>query len=638
MSQKISLSIVVASLINFSGCGGSNSQIAKNKFIENQDENRITKNKLIKNQDENQITKNEFMENQDENQITKNKFIKNQDENQITKNEFIENQDENQITKNKFIKNQDENRITKNDRENAFFEYSQKPNLKSAGFSNKPFEALSNRTQEHINYFIKYNPNAISEVPKEIATPELPAVEKLQQGRFEKTVEFRERVQKVVDTRESKIRDIQEEYRKKVENRNEIIKILQSVNNKEFIAKIVPIATQYAISDIFGEFGIIPKDYNPDSEILLADIKSKNSTYSKSVTFKISPKNAEEIYNNKDSFLPKVNFEIINSTISLQNISLNEHIASFDNSFKKAEKIEVSINNSSVNFSGIDKQLTIQSANLKDYKIDKSQFIDSEYNDDLPNILTSSPKAQTDYTKWAFIIGVEKYRDTDSVPYSKRSSEMFKQVVSHSLGVPERNIYLLVDTDATTTAIKDSLKRMKENIKTGDTIYFYYSGHGVPNANGKAYILPQDKFVDYVADDKALQLDEIYKNLTDSKANKVIAFVDSCFSGRTGAETDETLFKGKGVAGIYARDISTEFDKKRMAVITAGGKNEFSNMFDKRGHRMFSYYLMKDILSGEKNIEAIHNRVQRNVLDESSKKGDRYRQTPEIDGNKNLNL
>lgn len=571
MSQKFSLSIVVASLINFSGCGGSNSQTAKNKFI----------------------------------------------------------------------KNQDENRIAKNDRENAFFEYSQKPNLKSAGFSKKPFEALSNRTQEHINYFIKYNPNAISEVPKEIVTPELPAVEKLQQGRFEKTVEFRERVQKVVDARESQIRDIQEEYRKKVEHRNEIIKILQSVNNKvnkEFIAKIVPIATQYAISDIFGEFGIIPKDYNPDSEILLADIKSKNSTYSKSVTFKISPKNAEEIYNNKDSLLPKVNFEIINSTISLQNISLNEHIASFDNSFKKAEKIEVSINNSSVNFSGIDKQLTIQSANLKDYKIDKSQFIDSEYNDDLPNILTSSPKAQTDYTKWAFIIGVEKYRDTDYVPYSKRSSEMFKKVVSHSLGVPERNIYLLVDTDATTTAIKDSLKRMKENIKTGDTIYFYYSGHGVPNANGKAYILPQDKFVDYVADDKALQLDEIYKNLTDSKANKVIAFVDSCFSGRTGAETDETLFKGKGVAGIYARDISTEFDKKRMAVITAGGKNEFSNMFDKRGHRMFSYYLMKDILSGEKNIEAIHNRVQRNVLDESSKKGDRYRQTPEIDGNKNLNL
>ncbi|EJF07391.1 hypothetical protein ThvES_00004740 [Thiovulum sp. ES] len=58
--------------------------------------------------------------------------------------------------------------------------------------------------------------------------------------------------------------------------------------------------------------------------------------------------------------------------------------------------------------------------------------------------------------------------------------------------------------------------------------------------------------------------------MTGSKAQKIVAFVDSCFSGKTGAENDETLFKGKGTAGIYAREIKTEFDKNRMAVLTAG--------------------------------------------------------------------
>jgi uncharacterized caspase-like protein len=182
------------------------------------------------------------------------------------------------------------------------------------------------------------------------------------------------------------------------------------------------------------------------------------------------------------------------------------------------------------------------------------------------------------------------------------------------------------------------MRRMLENVKDGDTVYFYYSGHGVPNNDGKAYILPQDKFVDYVHEDKNLQLENIYLSLTSSKAGKVVAFVDSCFSGKTGAENDETLFKGKGVAGIYAKDIKIEFDKNKMAVLTAGSNSQFSNMFEDKGHRMFSYYLMREILEGKKSIDTLYSKVKSEVFETSNKIGDRYKQVPEIDGNEKLVL
>jgi len=259
-------------------------------------------------------------------------------------------------------------------------------------------------------------------------------------------------------------------------------------------------------------------------------------------------------------------------------------------------------------------------------------------NDDLEELLRNSKKAKKDSSKWAFIIGIETYEDTQNIPFSKRSSQIFSKVVQYSLGVPKRNTYTLIENGATTTKIKDRMKRMLENVKNGDTIYFYYSGHGVPSNDGKAYILPKDKMVDYVSEDKSLQLENIYLTLTNSKASKIIAFVDSCFSGKTGTKKDDTLFKGKGIAGIYTKDIKTEFDKKKMVVLTAGTNEQFSNMYKRKGHRMFSYFLMKNLLKGEKNLDILFSLVKLEVYKNSNKIGDNYRQTPQINGNIDLEL
>jgi hypothetical protein len=518
-------------------------------------------------------------------------------------------------------------------RENALISYldTNRPNL-SISYSKKPFAKVSQQTQKYFNIF------QITKIPKEISTPKLPEVENLEKGRFEKTVEFRQRVQMALDKREAELFRIQKKYREDVENRNRVVQILSSVNSKAetLNSSFKNRAVEWAISDVMGNFEVSPKDYDADRELLLATVSATNSNYKKDITFKVSPQKAEKIWQNPKSVLANIDFKISGSQISVRDIKVDGVSANLGGEFQKVEKVEFAIRNTNKDFSS--KQFSLQSANLKDYRVDRTQFIETKFLDDLPSLLAKTPKAKIDDRKWAFVVGVEEYKDADVVPFSKRSAEMFGKVLTHSLGVKKRNIYSLIGRDASTTAIKDSMRKMLQNVKSGDTIYFYYSGHGVPSNDGKAYILPQDKFVDFVHEDKKLQLDQIYLDLTGSKAQKVVAFVDSCFSGKTGAENDETLFKGKGTAGIYARDIKTEFDKDRMAVLTAGSNTQFSNMFEDKGHRLFSYFLMKAILEGKKSLDSIFSTVKVNVDDTSNGMGDRYRQTPQIDGNSKLDL
>jgi len=155
--------------------------------------------------------------------------------------------------------------------------------------------------------------------------------------------------------------------------------------------------------------------------------------------------------------------------------------------------------------------------------------------DDIPALLKKSKTHKIDRTKWLFIVAIENYDFTDPVAYSANSARQFKQVMKKRLGVPEKNVRTLINSSATSGKIRHYFKDMLAHVKKGDTIYFYYSGHGVPVASEQnaPYLLAQDMSPEYVADDARFKLQNIYKNLSKSKASKVIAIVDSCFSGGT---------------------------------------------------------------------------------------------------------
>ena len=255
-------------------------------------------------------------------------------------------------------------------------------------------------------------------------------------------------------------------------------------------------------------------------------------------------------------------------------------------------------------------------------------------NDDILKLLKDSNAHKEDNTKWLFAIAIENYEFTDSVVYSKNSGENFKKVMKKRFGIPEKNIRILVDQDATSAKIEFKLKDMLRRVKKNDTVYFYYSGHGipVPSQNNEPFMLAQDMNPSDMSDNR-FKLQNIYKKLNDSKAKKVIAFIDSCFSGGT---DNQALIKGVAAARIKPKAISINKDK--MLIISAGSKLQYSNKYDEKSNRLFTYYIMKGLIKNNINTQRLYDYVKYNVQDKSYEMGSSYEQVPVYNGNIGLEL
>jgi len=128
------------------------------------------------------------------------------------------------------------------------------------------------------------------------------------------------------------------------------------------------------------------------------------------------------------------------------------------------------------------------------------------------------------------IAGVLNFEDPDiiSFPVEKRKDRELDNVFD-SIGVPIDNRRLLLDADATEKGIHEALLKTVKASKPGDTLFFYYAGHG-SISTGKLIMVSFD------ADKKAGRRGFSINNLenviaTHWKGDKVILMGDFCYSG-----------------------------------------------------------------------------------------------------------
>lgn len=272
-------------------------------------------------------------------------------------------------------------------------------------------------------------------------------------------------------------------------------------------------------------------------------------------------------------------------------------------------------------------------SHLSEYKYE----FEKTYGDDIPRLLAEAKTAPADKTKWLLTIGIEKYKNSDPIAYAERSARFFTEVAKKILGIIPENSFILINENATSGEIKNHLRMLLEEVKEGDTIYFYYNGHGVPvkNRNGEAepYLLPQDGRAEYIQEEDDFKLRRFYKRLTDSKASKVVAIVDSCFSGAT---DNKSVIKGVAAGRLAPKRI--RINEKKMVVLTAGQKTQYSNMYPKKKHRLFSYFVMRSLLEGSKDAQELFEDIGHKVEDASRALGPLKKQQPTLEGNGAIRL
>lgn len=464
-----------------------------------------------------------------------------------------------------------------------------------------------------------------------IPLPVIPKPLKLEKDEFESKAEFTERIKNKNTERELEILKLQEKYRKDVEARNtELENRVAFIKAKKHDIKL----NDFRL--VMGEPKLSNPIYDSETNTMFVDIFLSNGEWHKKVGVLLTDKEQARTFKQSvNEVKPSVIFNYENGLFGLQSVEMNfnkqKYIATLTDTNFKPEHITVTLENKKIALN------ELQNPNLEDkYQVYALGYTKGlNYNNDLETLVKDVKQAPLDPKKWLFAISIEKYDEADPVIYATNSANSFISVMQKRLGIDKRHTYELLNEKATTGGIKGGLERLLQNVQPGDSIYFYYSGHGIPDpVDGEPYILPRDVIADYVVREKDLMARSIYKKLSDSSAARVVAFVDSCYSGRT-----DGISNIKGTAAGHFKTKQVEFDTSKMAVFTAGTNGQFSNAFPEKGNRLFSYYLTKAIATKENlDIDTLSAEVYANVKEESLKMGDIKRQEPQVEGNIKMGL
>jgi len=195
----------------------------------------------------------------------------------------------------------------------------------------------------------------------------------------------------------------------------------------------------------------------------------------------------------------------------------------------------------------------------------------------------------------AIIIGIQNYKLLPKAEYANQDAQIFYDYASRALGIKQENIKLLLDDEADVTGILTAFQNwLPLKVRKGKTdVYVFYSGHGLPSADGKSlFFLPVGANKDFVAK-TAISQQEIVAGLKGSQPKSVTMFIDSCYSGQI--RTGETLLASARPVVMKVDQIAYPPD---FTVFTASASDQIASSSPDLKHGIFSYYLMKG-LEGE---------------------------------------
>jgi hypothetical protein len=111
---------------------------------------------------------------------------------------------------------------------------------------------------------------------------------------------------------------------------------------------------------------------------------------------------------------------------------------------------------------------------------------------DLIEQVRKLPQMQSDAKRHALIIGIEKYSETVSAKYADRDALLMKEFFIRRYGVPERNVTLMMNEQATLGRMRGMVENRLQALGKDDTLFIYYSGHGtaVPDRDGNSAAVP----------------------------------------------------------------------------------------------------------------------------------------------------
>jgi hypothetical protein len=225
--------------------------------------------------------------------------------------------------------------------------------------------------------------------------------------------------------------------------------------------------------------------------------------------------------------------------------------------------------------------------------------------------------------RYALVVGNEDYSKYQpglekevNVDFAANDARVFAEYAEKTLGVPKENITLIID--ATKGQMSQSIAKLQRliEVERGEAeVYFYYSGHGLPEeSTNTPYLIPVD--VSGTQPTNGIALQSVYASLAKYPTKKSIVILDACFSG--GARAKE-LVAMKSVR--VSADVSSV--PGNLVVLASSSGTEASAVYRDKQHGYFSYFLFKQLkeTKGEMTLKGDMNIIEQNVAREAARIG-----------------
>lgn len=257
--------------------------------------------------------------------------------------------------------------------------------------------------------------------------------------------------------------------------------------------------------------------------------------------------------------------------------------------------------------------------------------------------LSAISLAQKPGQTFALVVGINNYRpyqDTPPMPPLSFAESDARKVaaalkVSRS-GTPI--VHSLYDDAATHTAILAEVRGLARRMGPNDTFIFYFSGHGIPNSQGQAALIPSDGKTDDEETWLPLPGIQALVSQISNGQGHVMLILDACFSGKT--EPGSRSFAVPGRKAVP--DVTGPIVEANSAVLASSDGNQPSWEDKDLEGGVFTNFLLEALRQGDADgdgrvtLEETYAFVAPRVEENSRQRG--KLQTPRLYGPNDLIL
>lgn len=219
----------------------------------------------------------------------------------------------------------------------------------------------------------------------------------------------------------------------------------------------------------------------------------------------------------------------------------------------------------------------------------------------------------------ALIIGNEDYSSRQkglssesNVAFAVNDANIFKEYCMKTLGVEEKNVFVL--TNATAGEMNQKIELVTQilsRLQNKGELIFFYAGHGFPDeVTREPYLIPVD--VSATSLQSAIKLNDVYHKFSQTGAKRITVFLDACF---TGGGRESGLLAAR-IIKVQPRENTISGN---MVVFAATSEDQSALPYIDKQHGMFTYYLLKKIqeTKGDITYGDLDNYIVKNVSLES---------------------